>query len=321
MDRCFVSGNTSGDEGGGVFIGSACDIQITNSVLSGNQNLGGVSGGGGISSPTSDSIFNLINCTITGNFSTRFGGGISSRGIRSGVYNSIIYGNTVGSGGYDPEVTDDFFREEQFLNSIVGGQFDDLEPPQVIDVDPLFANPTGPDGIPGTLDDDLRLLRSSPAIDAGDQGHLPNGFALDFQNQPRFAEAEVDIGAIEGSIPATFALLHPGLAPGGDDNQNGVSNFAEYATGNDPEQINQSNLGLQASPERLLYQVRNNAADVEIRLQKSTDLNSWSKLVEGVDFSVEDSVPLKNGIRFFHLNLSEALPATSFFRQIVESTP
>jgi hypothetical protein len=41
-----------------------------------------------------------------------------------------------------------------------------------IDADPLFVYPHGPDAIPGTADDDLRLSVDSPGIDAGDNNGL-----------------------------------------------------------------------------------------------------------------------------------------------------
>jgi hypothetical protein len=43
----------------------------------------------------------------------------------------------------------------------------------VRDGDPRFVSPFGPDGQPGTEDDDLRLAAGSPAVDAGDVAALP----------------------------------------------------------------------------------------------------------------------------------------------------
>jgi len=42
---------------------------------------------------------------------------------------------------------------------------------------PLFVNALGPDGVAGTLDDDLRLDASSPAIDAGSNERQSRDFA------------------------------------------------------------------------------------------------------------------------------------------------
>lgn len=58
-----------------------------------------------------------------------------------------------------------------------------------IDVLPLFVNPAGPDGMLGTLDDDLRLRSDSPCIDAGDTsivaGQSSAGFPTDVLGHPR----------------------------------------------------------------------------------------------------------------------------------------
>ncbi len=41
-----------------------------------------------------------------------------------------------------------------------------------VKTDPLFVNPPGVDGIIGTLDDNLRLMPGSPAINAGDNTNV-----------------------------------------------------------------------------------------------------------------------------------------------------
>jgi hypothetical protein len=65
--------------------------------------------------------------------------------------------------------------------------------------DPMFADPIGPDGIPGTEDDDLQLSPGSPAINAGD----PNTAGLpstDLDGHARVLCGRVDIGAYEFGI-------------------------------------------------------------------------------------------------------------------------
>src|SRR5690606_27894292 len=79
--------------------------------------------------------------------------------------------------------------------------------PGVVALDPAFVDPDGADGVPGTLDDDLRLLPGSPAIDAGDTGALPIGAMLDALGGVRTIDgdhdgvATVDLGAIEARCP------------------------------------------------------------------------------------------------------------------------
>ncbi len=56
-----------------------------------------------------------------------------------------------------------------------------------MDSDPLFVQPNGDDGIVGTEDDNLRLRRGSPAIDAADNA-APGltGIFMDLDGNPRF---------------------------------------------------------------------------------------------------------------------------------------
>ena len=74
----------------------------------------------------------------------------------------------------------------------------------------MFINPNGPDGKPGTEDDDLRLKPGSPCIDKGDANALPadsedldsdgdttEPIPLDLAGKPRISGAGVDMGAYE----------------------------------------------------------------------------------------------------------------------------
>jgi len=54
-----------------------------------------------------------------------------------------------------------------------------------LDVDPLFDDRLGPDGIPGTLDDDLSLFGASPCIDAGNANAAAFPYPMDLAGRPR----------------------------------------------------------------------------------------------------------------------------------------
>jgi hypothetical protein len=80
-----------------------------------------------------------------------------------------------------------------------------------IAADPQFVDPDGTDNTPGTADDNLRLLATSPALDAGNNADLPADTAdldgdgdtseplpLDLDGGPRIVNGIVDMGAYEG---------------------------------------------------------------------------------------------------------------------------
>jgi len=54
--------------------------------------------------------------------------------------------------------------------------------------DPSFVDPLGPDGQPGTADDNLRLLSGSPGIDAADNDAVPGGVDIDLDGNSRFMD-------------------------------------------------------------------------------------------------------------------------------------
>jgi hypothetical protein len=89
--------------------------------------------------------------------------------------------------------------------------------PGVIDADPLFVDPVGPDGTPWTGDEDLRLSPGSPAVDAGDSALVSFGSTHDLDGNPRVVDEPshadtgepdalgrcVDMGAYEMMAPTT----------------------------------------------------------------------------------------------------------------------
>ncbi len=88
--------------------------------------------------------------------------------------------------------------------------------------DPQFADADGMDDLPGTEDDNRRLLTGSPAIDAGGNAEIPGDVTdldgdantaellpLDADGNPRIVDALVDIGAYESgtaSLPCPWDL-------------------------------------------------------------------------------------------------------------------
>ncbi|MFG0251897.1 MAG: hypothetical protein ACF8NJ_03380 [Phycisphaerales bacterium JB038] len=123
---------------GGVFNFNGANATITNSTFTANvgYNHGYYNGGGGIVNTDSAAVVN--NSILWGDV----GGEIWNLGVGScAIRYSDIQGGYGGTGN--------------------------------INADPSFVNAIGPDGVWGTLDDDVRLAAGSPCIDAADCTALP----------------------------------------------------------------------------------------------------------------------------------------------------
>ncbi len=177
---------------------------LTNCAFVGNYNEGG--GGGGMNNQNNTNPV-LINCIFVANSCKSTGGGMDNYDgagdARPTLTNCIFWGNSDSSGmGESSQI----YRGILTINNccvqgwtgIWGGigNFGD---------DPMFADTYGPDNVLGTEDDNLRLLPSSPCIDAGDNSALPPSVVTDLDGDPRIRNAIVDIGAYES--PKKIFLL------------------------------------------------------------------------------------------------------------------
>jgi hypothetical protein len=189
--------NAAGPTGGGaVFLD---DATMVNCLFTGNHATGpgGAARLGGASS--------AINCTFTANFRNAGvgAGGIEVAAGTTTVVNTILWGNDnlgvqdqsaqlMAAGG----VLAVDHCDIEGLDGSLGGDGN-------IGEDPQFVDPVGADAVPGSADDDLRLLPGSPAIDAGRDDAVPADVTGDLDGAPRIAGAAVDMGAYEAtSCPA-----------------------------------------------------------------------------------------------------------------------
>ncbi len=170
---CLIAGNTAvsgcgAGLGGGLYT-HAASLLIVNTVFSGN-----IAGTGGAVMQEGGSM-TVINCTLRGNQFVPPGntGGLYVIGGGQSLKNCIVWGNSGAqlSGGAS-------------YSDIQGGA------PGLnnISVDPFFIAPDGPDLIPGTLDDNLRLQTGSPCIDAGNNTLVPPNIITDADGNPRFVD-------------------------------------------------------------------------------------------------------------------------------------
>jgi formylglycine-generating enzyme required for sulfatase activity len=191
---CSFLGNTG--QGGGAIWSRASNTSIYGCLFSGNESI---SNGGAIynhSQAFLTGTTTIGNCTFSGNNAGLNGGGLynSSAGVAS-VMNSVFWDNT-DSGGNDEggqidarggTVTIDFSCVQNGTAGFIG--------PNSITSDPLFLDPVGAGGVPGSTGDNLRLRSTSPCIDIGDNASV--SAATDLDGETRIFDGTVDMGAYE----------------------------------------------------------------------------------------------------------------------------
>lgn len=195
----IFSGNYAGWGGGMSSVSSSPVLpcpELINVVFNGNT----ASGGGGME--ISNCGCQLTNVTFANNVALSFGGGAmrDDYGYTT-VRNSIFWNNK----------PDQFRSFTSVTYSIVQGGYAGTGN---IDADPQFIDIDGPDNIPGTLDDDLRLSHRSPAIDAGNNSSLPadvtdldgdgdttEPIPLDLDGLPRFVDMPGVLDTGNGAVP------------------------------------------------------------------------------------------------------------------------
>ncbi len=178
------------DKGGGILI-TAGSPTISNVRFLHNY---GYNHGGGIAiQVTTTNPTRVINCTFSGNSSNANGAGIAVfNGAKATIVNSTFTGNNAPAGALTVftagtvvtarniilygntsqqiESQDAAASTNVTYSIIQGGCPADagLTCANIINSNPLFVDDNGVDNTFGTMDDDLRLLWTSPAVDAGD---------------------------------------------------------------------------------------------------------------------------------------------------------
>ena len=187
LNYCKFIANAGYDYGGGMCNLSGNNLSLSNCLFIANR---ANSYGGGMYNNFSDLSFN--NCTFTGN---------SARNGSTFAFNSHNQHFPSTAGLIDCILWDigeiiwinDRSTVTMSYSNIRGGWLGTGN----IDADPLFADPNGPDDIPGTEDDDQRLAPLSPCIDSGDPNYISEPNGTDFWGNPRVVGGRVDMGAYE----------------------------------------------------------------------------------------------------------------------------
>jgi predicted outer membrane repeat protein len=207
IDRPTIIGNRA-HEGAGLYVEETSGLMVVNSIFFANtaQTRGGAIG----CAPSRGYPWTVANTAIVGNEAGEMGGG-SYGGRLPRFCNSIFWQNRAPSA---PQVKRVYDPSDDVLSGVYDCIVDGAVPTEeVICQDPAFLRSPEPgaDGIWGTSDDifDLRLLPSSPGLDAGDGDVLLSSewedelrvadLPHDLKGGPRILGSNVDIGPYEAS--------------------------------------------------------------------------------------------------------------------------
>jgi len=197
--RCVIMGTGTGTERGGTsgILVEFGGLVLRDSLVAGNATWG--EGAVSVDFLASAVILNTIiadNRVWAGNSA-----GIWVRSSDASVENSIVWGNCDRAGITEHrQIFGDSDSTIEVNNSIVQGWSEVLGGVGNSGDDPLFMHPLGPDGLPGTGDENYRLTPDSPAIDAGYPDFVPYSGQTDLDGFPRVLCGRVDIGAYEFGI-------------------------------------------------------------------------------------------------------------------------
>jgi hypothetical protein len=182
--NCMFIGNWARENGGGAYT-ALSNPSMVNCLFSGNR---AADAGGGFFHNGGDAV--LLNCAFSGNAASAGGDGLYVYAGNVDVDNCILY------------------EELSLLGGTVGVRYsavaDGLSGEGAIHADPLFVDPDGPDNVPGTADDNLRLSPGSPCIDAGDPLRIIDPNESDLDGNARINNGLVDMGAYEFSETPTL---------------------------------------------------------------------------------------------------------------------
>ncbi len=183
----FIGNQAAGN--GGAIEQFALQAEIHSCVFNGNSAGGN---GGAFSFISGAGDCRILNSTFVGNDAVGQGKALYDWSI---WYDSTLVVNSIFRDNAQPEIErHPNGKDPDLRRSVVQGTFPGTE---LYDLDALFVDPLGPDGLAGTEDDDLRLSNASPCIDLGtpDTTGL-DLFHMDADGGMRIAGI-VDLGAYE----------------------------------------------------------------------------------------------------------------------------
>jgi hypothetical protein len=232
--NCTFRANGAVFDGGAIFVTTASTTTIVNCAFSGNVAQGG--GGGGVVTVNSD--ITLKNCTLARN-SAAAGGGMASSNSDPVLINCVLWANTATVG---PQIFNDgsvpiiSFSDIQGSGGSGGSWATGLgiDGGGNIDADPMLVDDDGKDDIPGSPDDDLRLLGGSPCIDAGDNTAVDDCH-VDIEGQARRVDDEATPDTGQGDAPIVDMGADEFAATAADCNGNSTDDACDLLDGSSPD--------------------------------------------------------------------------------------
>lgn len=159
--------------GGGAIFTSNGNFSVMNSIFT--ANYGTADRGGAMHTFGASTYLFVTNCTVVANTNYQCGGISSFAEANVFVRNSIVYGNT----DQDPATSTETEQLRRATDSAMTVNYCNVQGWSGIlggsgnfDAISQFVDSNGADNIPGTLDDNFRLLANSPCIDRGSNSQL-----------------------------------------------------------------------------------------------------------------------------------------------------
>lgn len=226
--NCGLYGNLADIHGGGFDVVGSSPL-IAGCIFSHNSataNYGGAMTTFASSSPT------IVNCTLVGNYAGAVGGAIANDSNGPTLANSILSDNATMWGTSQDDQIWSFAGAVNIQYCSIQGWTGSLGGTGNNGDDPRFIDPDGQDNSAGSPDDDDRLKPGSPAIDSGNNAHVPGALTTDFGGLARRVNipAIADSGA--GAPPIVDRGAHEftgGQCQSGDFSTNGLIDIPDIA--------------------------------------------------------------------------------------------